>query len=141
MSKGTEEDDTGVLSRLGLDPSHPIRPLQFLELDQRSFITELPMALGEFVRLFRAALGDFSALRVLMINMPMASLDSLLAPGEFPALVTLVFTCTTAPRDKTPPTYWRDLLGFLRHLSKLTTLRLKKLNRLVSVVPGLSPNL
>lgn len=53
----------------------------------------------------------------------------------------MAFTCTTAPRDKTPPTYWRDLLGFLRHLPKLTTLRLKNLNRLESVVPGLSPSL
>lgn len=140
-SKGTEEDNTGGMSRLGLDPSHPIRPLQFLELDQLFFVTGVPIYLGKFVRLFRAALGDFCALRVLKINMPMVSLDSLPAPREFPALVTLVFTCTTAPRDMTPPTYWRDLLGFLRHLPKLTTLRLKNWNRLKSVVPGLSPNL
>lgn len=64
LRKGTEEDDTGGLSRLGLDPSHPIRPLQFLELDGVPIV-------GQFARLFRAALGDFSALRILKINMPM----------------------------------------------------------------------
>lgn len=82
--------------------------------------------------------GDFSALRVLKIDIPLAP-GGLPAASRFSSLVTLAYTCKTTAEPS--PQYWDEMIVFLRSLPSLTTLRVRDWNRAVSIVPGLSPNL
>lgn len=86
------------------------------------------------------ASGDFSALRVLKLDIPLA-LSGPPAASRFSSLVTFTYTCKIARETWTSPQYWDEILVFLRSLPSLTTLRVRDWNRAVSIVPGLSPNL
>lgn len=109
-------------------------PLESLQVDGWSV---QPPAMS-FSVVSRETLGDFSALRVLKLNV--AVKPHLPAPDKFPSLVTLTFTCITT-RVGPGLDYWNRVLTFVRNLPRLTTLQLRKWKRSVSVVPGLSPNL
>lgn len=84
------------------------------------------------------ASGDFSALRVLKLDIPLAP-GGLPAASRFSSLVTFSYTCKITA--ETSSQYWDEIIVFLRSLPSLTTLRLRDWNRAVSIVPGLSPNL
>lgn len=81
--------------------------------------------------------GDFSALRVLQINVPMME-QMLPAPSKFPSLVTFSVVCPKVPFTSA----WSSpFLAFLRHLPCVTTLRVLGWDRSTSITPGLSPKL
>ncbi|KAJ4415851.1 hypothetical protein N0V82_007111 [Gnomoniopsis sp. IMI 355080] len=81
--------------------------------------------------------GNFSALRVLKLDLVITRLDGLPGAKEFPVLETLVFTCAKTTRAE----YWKTLLTFLHDLPRLTTLKLTDWARSISLLPGLNPNL
>lgn len=109
-------------------------PLEVLQVNRPN----LPRSELSFGAVCGAAHGDFSALRELRIDVPIADLDLLPAASDFPALTKLSWWCA----DKAPDAaYWDTLGTFLHSLPCLTALRLREWSRKASVVPALNNNL
>jgi hypothetical protein len=122
----------------GNDSSDFASALECLQLDRpKGIFDSSPMFSMPFSVVSQQTFGDFSALRVLKLNVAVEH-ELLPAPGSFPSLVTLAFTCMTTA---VPALYWEIVGTFLRHLPRLNTLQLRHWKRSVSVVPVLSPEL
>lgn len=111
----------------------PRMPLEIVHLIRPTF-PETPVSFSTVSWVVDA---NFSALRVLKLDLVITHLDGLPGAKEFPMLETLVFTCAKTTRAD----YWKTLLTFLHDLPHLTTLKLKDWARSVSLLPGLNSNL
>lgn len=109
-------------------------PREFIQVDGPRVHIPIPFAI-----IYKETAGDFSAMRALTLNVPLAP-QGLPAPIDFPSLVTLTFTCVVSARN-TPPEYWEEVTTLLRNLPRLTTLQIKCWNRAISFIPSLRPNL
>lgn len=118
------EDGGRMRPRMPLENFHLIRPA----------FPETPLS---FSTVSWAVHGDFTALRVLKLDLVITNLDDLPAAKNFPMLESLVFPCARATRKE----YWKTLLTFLHDLPRLSTLQIKDWARSVSFVPGLNSSL
>lgn len=109
-------------------------PREFIQVDGPRVHIPIPLAV-----IYKETSGDFSAMRVLKLNVPLAP-QGLPAPTDFPSLVSLTFTCVVTLHGA-PPQYWDEVITLLRNLSRLTNLQIKCWNRAISFIPSLSPNL
>lgn len=123
-----EEQNTENVSSLAA-------PREFIQVDGPRLHIHIPFAV-----IYKETAGDFSAMRSLRLNVPLA-LQGLPAPTDFPSLVTLTFTCVKSELNPPPPEYWDEVTTLLRNIPHLTTLQIKCWNRAISFIPSLSRNL
>lgn len=129
---GRSDADIEAAENNKQDPE--IVPREFIQVDGPWLHIPIPLAV-----VYRETSGNFSAMRALKLNIPLAS-QGLPAPTDFPSLVDLTFTCVVTAYN-TPPQYWDEVITLLRNLPRLTNLQIKCWNRAISVIPSLSPNL
>lgn len=108
-------------------------PLELIQLDGPTLQRNIPFGVVDTL-----ASGDFSALRVLKLNRPLAP-GGLPAPSMLPILTTLSIRYNS--KADASEEQRDEIIDFILNLRRLTILRVQDWDRAVSIAPALSPNL